>query len=111
MLSYDIILTACLADQTNCRYPSFLFLFCKSGKVYILQGNLAGCIYILCILVVEDVAVLDGDIVYHTFCAMRHDSILAATYIDVADMNVLEIWQEFLFYRDCLLLGTYVVVK
>ena len=42
---------------------------------------------------------------------MRHDSILAATYIDVADMNILEIWQEFLFYRDCLLLGTYVVVK
>ena len=42
---------------------------------------------------------------------MRHDSILAATYIDVADMNVLEIWQEFQFYRGCLLLGTYVVVK
>ena len=69
---------------------AFPFLFCKSREVHILQGNLASCIYILCILVVEDVAVLDGDIVYHTFCAMSHDSILAATYIDITDMNILE---------------------
>ena len=76
----------------------------------IVELDFASCVNVLCLLVVEDVCILDGYIVNHTFCAVGYDAILAATNIDVADVDVLEVWQVFLLYWLCLLLGSHVVV-
>lgn len=53
----------------------------------------------------------DSDIVYHTFCTMCFYTCFATSYVDVAHVDVLKVWQEFLFYRSGLFLGTYVVIK
>ena len=64
----------------------------------IVELDLASCINVLCLLVVEDVCILDGNIMNHTFCAVGYDAILAATDINIADVDVLEVWQVFLLY-------------
>lgn len=87
-----------------------LFLL-KCGKVDIFQCNLATLVDVLPILVVEDIGILDGDVMNHSFGTMGYDTILATSYIDVADMNVLEVRNIFLLDRGSLFLGSYMVVE
>lgn len=83
----------------------------RNFQTYVFQQNFAGSIDILGFLGVEDIGVLDGDIVYHTFCTMCFNTCFATSYVDVAHVDILKVWQEFLLYGSCLLLGTYMVVK
>ncbi len=86
--------------------------FAKLSKRDVFQLNLAGCIDILGFLGVEDIGVLDGDIVNHTFCAMCYDAVLATSNIDIADVDVLEVWQDIpALQGQLLLLGTHMVVE
>ena len=78
--------------------------------MYIVELDLAGIVYVLCLVVVEDVCVLDSDVVNHAFCSVSYDTVLAATHVDVAHVDVLEVWQVLLFYWGCLLLGSHVIV-
>ena len=46
--------------------------------MYVVELDLAGIVNVLCLVVVEDVCVLDGDVVNHTFCSVGNDTVLAA---------------------------------
>ena len=82
--------------------------------MYVVELDLAGIVNVLCLVVVEDVCVLDSDVVNHTFCSVGNDTVLAATHIDVAHVDVLEVWQVLLFYWGSLqpmkLLGILIVI-
>lgn len=64
--------------------------------MHIVECYLASVIDVLCLLGVEDVGIFDADVVYHSFSSMGYDSVLASAYIDVADVDVLEVGEIFL---------------
>ena len=87
------------------------FLLCKSSEVHILELDFASLIDILSLLIVEDIGILDGNVVNHSLCAVSYDAVLASANIYIADVDILEVWNELSFLDSLLrLLGTYVVV-
>ena len=79
--------------------------------MYIVKLDFAILVDVLRFLCVEDVGVLDGDVVNHAFRTMGYDAVLATSHVDVAHVDVLEVWQKLLFYRGCLLFGSHMVVE
>ena len=67
-------------------------LLYKCREVDIVEIDFASFVNVLCLFVVEDVCVLDVYVMNHTFFSVGYDSVLATSYIDVTDMNVLEFW-------------------
>lgn len=94
-------------------WTEMCLLCCLKGReVYVLNLDVASVVNVLCLLVVEDVAVLDGDVVYHAFFAVSHNSVLASSYIYITYMYVLKVRDKlsFLCCGAVWLLGAYVVV-
>ena len=87
------------------------FLLCKSREVHILELDLASLVDILCLLIVEDIGILDGNVVNHSLCAVSHDAVLASANIHIADVDVLEVWKIFLLHWGIALLGSHMVVE